>query len=294
MRPIRDLFFEDYWCIGYRTFSDDDSVVNSGKEYTFDILKATKRFWYADPFLFEKNGDIFLFVEMYDNTKEKGVIGCSKYINGKFTTPSVVLEESFHLSYPFVFENDGEIFMMPETRRDHCVQIYKAVDFPNKWQKYRRIVEADDIVDSCVYNGIVFTSKITNPEQMETQLELYDLETGRAFCNNPVTRKSQTERGAGSLFERKDKLIRPVQNCTGANYGKGIYFYEVTRLDEFGVTQDIISKVTPDNLNVIGLSPKGIHTYSCLNHVEVVDMKARRFNFKRLLWIFLRKIRHMK
>ena len=99
MRPLKEIFSEEYWDIAFRRYSADDTVVEANKKaYYFDELKATKRYWYADPFLFEKKGKTYLFVEMFDNVKEKGLIGYSEFIDGKFTQPQVVLEESFHLS----------------------------------------------------------------------------------------------------------------------------------------------------------------------------------------------------
>ena len=48
-------------------------------------------------------------VKAFDNKSEKGVIACMKYKDGDFTDPEVVLEESFHLSYPYVYEENGEL-----------------------------------------------------------------------------------------------------------------------------------------------------------------------------------------
>ena len=56
MRPLKEIFIEEYWDIAFRRYSNNDTVVDADKKsYAFDELKATKRYWYADPFLFEKN-----------------------------------------------------------------------------------------------------------------------------------------------------------------------------------------------------------------------------------------------
>ena len=96
MRPLKEIFIEEYWDIAFRRYSNNDTVVDADKKsYAFDELKATKRYWYADPFLFEKNNRTYLFVEMFDNMTEKGLIGYSEFIGGKFIQPQVVLEEKF-------------------------------------------------------------------------------------------------------------------------------------------------------------------------------------------------------
>jgi len=44
-----------------------------------------------------------------------------------------VLRESFHLSYPYVFRADGEMYMIPETKRAGTVRLYRAKSFPHEW-----------------------------------------------------------------------------------------------------------------------------------------------------------------
>ena len=49
-----------------------------------------------------------------------------------WTYRSVVLREPFHLSYPQVFEWDGAIYMVPESRQDAAVHLYVAEAFPTR------------------------------------------------------------------------------------------------------------------------------------------------------------------
>ena len=89
MRPLKEIFVEEYWDIAFRRYSNNDTVVDADKKsYAFDELKVTKRYWYADPFLFEKNNRTYLFVEMFDNVTEKGLIGYSEFIGGIHPTAS--------------------------------------------------------------------------------------------------------------------------------------------------------------------------------------------------------------
>lgn len=288
MRPLNELFMEDYWEIAYRTYTAEDSVVSCKGKYTFKSLTATTRYWYADPFLFSHDGVTYLFIEMFDNTIERGVIGCSKLENGAFTTPEVVLEEPFHLSYPNVFENDGQIYMMPETHEDHCIQLYRAVEFPTKWEKARVLVPQDDVVDTVLLDQWLLTTRVVDGVAMKTHLELFDFATGEAFDGNPVSEDGTCNRGGGALFERDGRRIRPAQNCTGAFYGAGLVFYEIG--DEL-YTEKEIGRLNPENLDVPALpAVYGIHTYACNDTLEVIDVKAKRFNMKRLFWILKKKL----
>lgn len=291
MRPIKDLFVEEYWNIAFRNYSDDDTVVTSQNSKTkFDILKANKRFWYADPFLFEKDGKTYLFVEMFDNKTEVGVIGCSEYINGKFTEPEIVLEESFHLSYPYVFEKDGQIFMMPETHEDGCIQLYEAVDFPKKWKKCCVAVKNVNAVDTVIENGFYIASEICPENDMSIDLCVYD-ESGKETAYSPVYRHRLDKRGAGMCFSHKGARLRPAQGCENGNYGGKIIFCKINQCDSDGYSEEKFSEITPENISVPGLpNTSGIHTYARTENIEIVDIKAERINLRKLLWIIKRKI----
>ncbi len=288
MRPLKDLFIEEYWDIGYRPYKLDDSVIDGGKK-KFSTLKADKRFWYADPYLFEKDGHTYLFVEMFDNITERGLIGVSRFCEGKFTKPEPVLKECFHLSFPIVFEEDGKIFMMPETHEDNCVQLYEAVDFPYKWKKSKVIIHEENAVDTVVYKDKIIVSKVTEPIEMVTHLEIYDRKSGQKYSAFPATEDSQLKRGAGGIFEDSGRIIRPAQNCMNAFYGRGVILYEITKLTETEYREEKTGEIKPENIIAGSPSVTGTHTYSRTAVLEVIDIKRRRFNLKRLFWIIKRK-----
>ncbi|HCT16854.1 MAG TPA: hypothetical protein DIW36_05630 [Ruminococcaceae bacterium] len=290
MRPLKEIFIEEYWDIAFRRYSNDDTVADADKKsYAFDELKATKRYWYADPFLFKKDDQTFLFVEMFDNVTEKGVIGCSKFIDGKFTQPTVVLEESFHLSYPYVFEENGIVYMMPETRDDGCIQLYRAEKFPTEWGKDRVIVKIEDAVDTVIDGDDIITSVITSPAEMKTQLEIYNIKTGEPSFKNPVKSADQISRGAGRIIDHNGMRLRPAQNCTNANYGSGLIFYEISK-SENNYSEKKYSELFPSQ--IISDSGKifGVHTYAKTENIEIVDVKKKRIKLKRIYWIIKKKI----
>ncbi|MCR4615121.1 MAG: hypothetical protein K5756_03130 [Clostridiales bacterium] len=289
MRPVKDLFVEEYWDIGFRPLDESDSVVNGGKQYDFKTVGADKRYWYADPFLFEKDGKTWLFVEMFDNTTELGVIGCSVFENGGFTKPRVVLEESFHLSYPYVFEKDGEIYMMPETHAQECIQLYRAVNFPDEWEKYKILVSNVDAVDTVINGDLLIASLICPEHDMTVDLAVYDFD-GQGTSYNPVYSRRLDKRGAGRVFQHSGKTIRPAQNCENRVYGAGLRFYEITECSKEKYDEQLYSEISPENLKTGDPVPTGIHTYARSSGLEVVDIKFKRFNFKRLYWIARRAL----
>jgi hypothetical protein len=292
MRPIKDIIAEEYWNIGFRLCPEEDSVVLGNGKFTFKQLETDKRFWYADPFLFEKDGKTYLFVEMFDNKKERGVIGCSEYENGGFKKPRVVLCESFHLSYPYVFEKDGDIYMMPETHEDGCIKTYKAVLFPYRWEQDDILVKDVNAVDTVIENGLLITSLVCPQNDMSVDLCVFDAGTGVQCGCSPVFTDSKTKRGAGKCFDFNGKRIRPSQSCVNGGYGERLLFNEIKKCTESEYCETEFSEITPENIETESkLTPCGVHTYARCGNIECVDMKFRRFNLPRLFWIADNKIK---
>ena len=95
----------------------------------------------ADPFAIQVDGEWFLFFEMVTRRSPDAVIAAAASRDLRtWRQLGVVLDTGHHLSYPFVFEHDGDIFMMPESKRAGAVTIHRAVEFPHRWQPVRTIL----------------------------------------------------------------------------------------------------------------------------------------------------------
>jgi hypothetical protein len=97
----------------------------------------------ADPFLFFPNGTdgpwyAFFEAKNWESNlnRRRGQIGTAvsydKGANWKYL--QIVLAEGFHLSYPFVFEYEGTIYMSPQGK---SFSLYKCVSFPTKWEHFQ-------------------------------------------------------------------------------------------------------------------------------------------------------------
>lgn len=286
MRPIKEIFMEEYWNIAYRKITKGEYVFLD-KNKKFNALKESKRYWYADPFLFEHNNEVFLFVEAFDNVVEKGLIAYAKFNGEGFDEPEIVLEENFHLSYPLVFEEENEIFMMPETMHDGRIQLYKAIDFPKKWERYKTLVVVDNAVDTVRHGDNLITSITVDPIEKTTDVNVYDLE-GKLVLKG-LKENSQVARGAGDLFVLEDKIIRPAQDSTGGIYGAGLVFYNLKGIGK-DYEEEKIYTLTPSDFLVRNKKTNGVHTYARCEGLEVIDYKSKRINFRRILWILKKKL----
>ena len=256
----------------YRTFFRID-----GGEYRPVV---TPNPYVADPFLFVRDGVAYLF---YETLKaKKGVLGCFRRENGAWKDLGVVLEEPWHLSYPQVFEEDGKVFMIPESCDFRggfsrgAVRLYEPADFPFGWQETAKLIE-EPFSDSTLYrrDGRYYLS--CDREHPGESAELWQ----SLSLTGPWTRHPQSanhsqskrlRRCGGAFQERDGRLFRIAQDCNGA-YGKRLFKVPVEQLTPTEYREG------PAELFHTGMR----HTYNCAQtpegFMEVVDELSYRYEF---------------
>lgn len=290
MRPLKDILTEEYWTVLYRKVDSPDQGVFADNPAPFLQLPAAAEAWYADTFLFARDGELYLFLERFDNRTEKGTIAVSRLEDGRFSTPVEVLEEPFHLSYPYVFEADGEVYMMPETCADGCIRLYRAQTFPFRWVRERVLVPDVHCVDTVPLDEWLVTGQVCPEADMRIDLLLFRRADGAPHPQNPIRTGSFCDRGAGAVVTVGGKRLRPVQDCEGSVYGRRIVFKEVVQADGTAYADREAFSLTPDQVPTGRKRPLGVHTYAFLNGYEVVDAKFRRRNPRRIWWIIRKKL----
>ena len=251
------------WFIAVKQRGDDIFDLTGDLE----ILEGRGDKSYADPFIFRD----YLFFEEFD--QKKGVISCVKVTSGKFagknkihfSQPVVVLERPYHLSYPYILEDEGNIYMIPESLGNNTIEIYRADPFPYKWMLESTIMRGVAPADPNIikHNGMYYLFCTFHGDN---NLEIHkseDLHKGWELC----TRKQiENSRSAGSIFEYDGGLVRPVQICTKEEYGKGIIFRKIS-VDPYSEIE--IHRINPDWMD--GLL--GTHTFNFNEEYVVIDGK---------------------
>eukprot|EP00741_Cyanophora_paradoxa_P007823 tig00001215_g7569.t1 len=209
----------------------------------------------ADPFLAaspDAEGALHLFVEVLDGRRRRGAIAVSNSSDwGTSWGPlRVVLQEPFHLSYPYVFEGeDGARYMIPETYERGEVRLYRAAAFPERWELAAVLLRGEAFVDASVvrhgarwfmfvavrskhaYHRHVYDTLLYHSERLEGPWlphrlsPIYQL---RSDIGRPAGRVLSWSEGG------RERVVRFVQE-DGDGYGRGVRALEVTRLtpDDF-------------------------------------------------------------
>lgn len=256
----------------------------------------------ADPFLFRHGGTNWLFYETLDRSG-KGVLGCFKEENGKWTQQGIVLSEPWHLSYPQVFEEDGHIYMIPEScdakgnHKHGHVALYEAVEFPRKWKKTGTLIN-EPFADATLFkkDGHYYLScyKVTEKEDSEIW---HSPSLAGPWTKHPQsdnTNQSKRLRRNGGAFQTIDgQLCRIAQDGNG-DYGKRLFKIPVLELSperyrEGNATLLSLDGNWPDN----GMR----HTYNNMNVpeglIEVIDFKDTiPYSLPVRMMVWLRMVLH--
>ena len=145
-RKIFGLKFQ--WHIAYQFVDSwDNSVLRKSLK-----IKNPKNRFFADPCVKHYNNRNIIFVEDFDYKKNKAVISAIEINPDKsYTILGPVLDEDFHLSYPYIFEENNELFLCPETHDSNDIRLYKCTEFPMKWEFDRILIKNVSAADSNIF-----------------------------------------------------------------------------------------------------------------------------------------------
>jgi len=105
----------------------------------------------ADPFLIKVDDRWYMFIEVVSQLSWRGEIAYASSDDGfNWQYGSLVLQEPFHMSYPYVFEWRGDHYMIPETGAARAIRLYKASRFPDRWEFVSTILDGTRAVDTSI------------------------------------------------------------------------------------------------------------------------------------------------
>lgn len=259
----------------------------------YHVLKNTWRYWCADPFLFEKDGVTYIFIEVFDRITQKGAIGYRIFANGKCSKIKICLESDYHFSYPYVFEKNGHIYMLPECHESRKLTLYRAICFPDKWEIEEHIMNNKLVCDTNMYETkqgeqVLLTMELDRKKFCYDKLSLYYKSKNgwEASLNNPIVVGADHARNGGALFENGGRLIRPAQNCE-KSYGESLKFYHIKKIDKEFYEEELISTFCiRDVCTSKHIKFDGIHTYNRNGKYEVIDLRQEKvFQMARIIYL---------
>lgn len=268
--------YTDQWALAYRFRSGPCDSNNTLYRFN-DLLPPKDRFW-ADPFAVKDGDRYYVFLEEYPYETAKGHISVMELDRkGVVNGPRKVLERDYHLSYPFVFEWNGNHYMVPETAANKTIELYRAKSFPFVWQ-FEKVLMTDVRAKDATLAEVdgtwwmfVSIAEHSIPDELYLFSAPSPLGPWTPHRRNPVKSDVRGSRPAGALFEWNGEVYRPAQDSSG-RYGYAISINRVTQLDHEQFREEQVSNILPNWRR--GLL--ATHTISIAGDLTVVDCLIKR------------------
>ena len=199
----------------------------------------------------------------------------------------VALEEDFHLSFPMVFDWNGEVWMIPETGSDHSLRLYRCKTFPTQWELVQRFPTDEGLCDTILLDrraeALTLLCSETRPDnQLYVRYRRYTLrhavqETAAVPLPAEDTLPAApgpfellpdeaynlqhrdfdlVSRNAGPFFLLGEQIIHPTQVSTTVDYGVYLQF-----LARRGSSEVPLCAATPAERRDHRPCPRGHHRH---------------------------------
>ncbi|MBC7419429.1 MAG: hypothetical protein H7328_01760 [Bdellovibrio sp.] len=240
------------------------------------IVPNPKGRFLADPFLITHEGRTFCFVEDCDIKTFKGKISYFEVFRDSFSEVKDCFEESHHLSFPFVFKYENEMYMCPETSENGQICLYKAVNFPGEWKQVAVLMNNVRAADTILFEHQKKWWMLTNldPSNIgDNSSELFLFYADNPLSTswtphlmNPICVNSLKARNGGFIVDG-DGLYRVAQRQAFDKYGASMAIYKILELNEFSYKESLLQTIEPNYLpDIFGTHHmSGVPDYTALD-----------------------------
>lgn len=231
--------------------------------------------FFADPFPMTRDGRSFLFFEDFDHRLGKGAISTVEFgPRGPIGAVIPVLAEPWHLSYPFLIEAEGALWMVPEASRSGRILLYRCIEFPSRWERSATLVEGVEAADSTIFRheGMFYMMSALREDigGFSDTLAIHWAPRlsgpWREHAARPALIEATGARPAGAVTRRGGAPWRPVQDCA-VGYGRALRLARIDRLDPDHFAQTLSAPIGSG-----AFWPGGrLHTLNRAGMLEVID-----------------------
>jgi hypothetical protein len=263
------------WGVAYQ-FNDSWQDADLSRSH---VIPNPPNRYFADPCVMGREGRHICFVEDFDYQTSRARISAIELWRDSHRVLGPALEEPFHLSFPFVFEAEGNLYMCPETAEAREIRLYRCTGFPLAWTLHAVLMRDVAAVDTTlVFQGGRWWM-LTNVDsaaigEFRSELHVFhadrfDSDSWQPHPLNPVISDSARARNGG-IIRHDDKIFRVFQVHGFDVYGESMGVAEVA-LSEHEYREEVVARVMPDYLKGIVAT----HTLSFSDGVLAIDFVRR-------------------
>lgn len=272
------------WSIGIYHSESYEPMNFSGEHLNNPVLTRVhisdiKAKFVADPFLINENNIFYMFFEVVNTITAQGDIGLAESNDGiNWSYKQIVLDESFHLSYPCVFKYNNEYYMIPETSAVKAIRLYKANNFPYNWSFVKTIASGRNFVDNTIFYFNSTWWLFTETGNNDVLRLYYSDSLLGLWIEHPrspiITGDANIARPGGNVIMFDNRIFRFAQDDY-PYYGNQVWAFEITNLTKQEYNEKRINS-NPflkgyDNWNIRGMHHISICRLTNNNWIAAVD-----------------------
>jgi hypothetical protein len=283
---------EDKWSIGiYKGDSPlelssppgtANPVLTAGDVTTNGMLPT----FVADPFIIRQSDRWYMFLEVMDEGDYTGKIALATSPDGlSWSYDGIVLREPWHLSYPCVFEWNGDYYMIPESGTSGAVRLYRASTFPTGWEIVCQVLHGA-IADATPFRHSGIWYLFASDTKSESLRLFVADELIGPWAEHPLSplidHDRRIARPAGRVVEWNGRLIRYAQDCAKV-YGNAVNAFEITELTPTRYSESEMGTVlrgSGSGWNADGMHHVDSHQLADGSWIACVDGCRRRMRFR--------------
>lgn len=278
---LRYLFEEARWDVGVTNGSVDRFIADPRATWLHWIAKDRREFL-ADPFL-----------TCAESARPR--VLCETYRGGRTSLVAIDLDERFGerhpllagtpaASHPYVFEANGEQWLVPEQHQAPRLDAYHfngSATLAVSW-KLDGIAAVDaTIVEHEGLWWLFCTDKRGGANYaLHVYWSRYLYGPWHPHARNPVKTDVTGARPAGNFFVRDGSLYRPAQDCSG-RYGRAVTIQRIDHLTPERFEETCIGRIDASALRRKGAV--GVHTLSHGHGWVAVDVQFVRWSLHKPL-----------
>lgn len=262
------------WNVGVASAKDVDPLTCAEAKSVRWLPRQRRKQYLADPFVVRSGDKILLLAETLEPKDQRGVIVAYEATQGRACSFGAAIEDTeVHLSYPYLFRWRGDIYCVPERAEAAGIVLYRAVDFPKRWEPVSVILPGVRAIDPTLFRHGSYWWLTYTEAGLDSNSRLmlwYASEPTTVWmphARNPVKIDPRSSRGAGTPFVYDGRLVRPAQDCS-VDYGAKIVFNHIITITPTEFEERTIGELRPDPSSPY---PCGIHTISLDGDLLVID-----------------------
>lgn len=230
----------------------------------------------ADPFFVRSADDWYMFFEVMNALTGQGDIGCATSQDGlRWKYERIVLDEPYHLSYPYVFQWEGQFYMIPESAKAGAIRLYRAEGFPYLWTFVSNLIEGSYSDTSIFFVDKTWWMFTCSKPFTHDELRLFYAENllgpWAEHPASPVVRGNPSKAQCGGRIIIANNTITRFTHDDFPTYGKKVNASLITEISRTQYSEEEY-KGNP----VLGAQGKGWNRHG-MHHIDAHEIRQGKW-----------------